>query len=186
MENKKRGLIVAIAEGSRIIGDGEKILWDILDDRLFFKNTTIGNVVISGRKSYETLPDKYRPLSKRTNIVVTRDPTWRTKTPKEDKVIIAMSLWEAMERAERSEGEKIFNIGGGEIYRLGLNSIVYDEIHITTVKGVFAGATTFPLLPFSLEANYQLVDTIEIKKEEGRNSHDAVIRSYKRNSALFA
>jgi dihydrofolate reductase len=178
---KKRCLIVAFGKDNRVIGDEQKLpAWNLRDDMNFFKETTKGHIVIMGRKNYESIPEKFKPLPGRTNIVVTKDHSWRTKTPKEDVVKVTLSLWEALEKAEHLPGEKIFNIGGGEIYRLGLNSIVFDEVHITQVEGWFEGSVTFPKLNFSLCDNYKCTFEKSFEKEEGRNSHPFSIRSYER------
>lgn len=178
---KKRCLIVAIGKDNRVIGDGSELpKWNLTDDKKFFKETTTGHVVIMGRKSYNSLPERWKPLPNRTNIILTKNHTPRTGPPKNDGLNIALSFWEAMEKAERNLGEKIFIIGGGEIYRLALNSIVFDEIHITSVEGWFEGSVTFPKLNFSLCDNYKCTFQKEFEKVEGRNSHPFSIHSYER------
>ena len=64
-------LIVAIAKNNAI-GKDNNLLWHLPADMKFFKETTTGHCIITGRKNYESIPSKYRPLKDRTNIVVTR------------------------------------------------------------------------------------------------------------------
>ena len=64
-------LIVAVAE-NRVIGKDNDLIWDLPKDMRFFKEKTTGHHVIMGRKNFESIPEKYRPLPNRTNIIVTR------------------------------------------------------------------------------------------------------------------
>src|SRR3990172_8982338 len=65
-------IIVAVSENN-VIGKGDKLPWHMPADMKFFRDTTMNHVVIMGRKNYDSIPLKYRPLEGRTNIVVTRN-----------------------------------------------------------------------------------------------------------------
>src|SRR6186713_1159205 len=67
----KISLVAAVAENG-VIGKDNDLPWRLPDDMKFFMETTKGHYVILGRKNYESLPPKYKPLPNRTNIVVTR------------------------------------------------------------------------------------------------------------------
>ena len=64
-------LIVAVAENN-VIGKDNDLIWHLPKDMKFFKETTLNHYIISGRKNYESIPAKFRPLKDRTNVVVTR------------------------------------------------------------------------------------------------------------------
>lgn len=176
-----------MASNTRIIGNGSGMpKWRLRSDLNFFKKITSGQSVITGRKGYMALPDSYRPLPDRKNIILTRDPSWLPENPDDDNIIVVHSIWEALEEAEKGPGDKIFCIGGGDIYNLFLEKVVLDEIYITMVLGDFEGSIKFPMLPFSLKSNYREQPSIEIKKEDGRNSHDAIIQTYLKNDQKFS
>lgn len=183
MIHKPRSLIVAYGKDTYAIGTGTEMPnWDLRDDRIFFKNTTMGDDVIMGRKNYESLPNGYRPLPGRRNIIITKDPSWRPKE-QSDNIIIVGSLWEALLEAEKGSGKKIHIIGGGEIYRLAIQSIVFDEVHLTCVNGWFDEPVTFPKLTFLTLDNYECTFKKDFEKVEGRNSHPFSIHSYARKVA---
>jgi dihydrofolate reductase len=67
-------IIVALSK-NRVIGKDNQLLWHLADDMAFFKKMTTGKVVLMGRKTYESLPAKFRPLPNRINIVLsTQEP----------------------------------------------------------------------------------------------------------------
>lgn len=178
---KKICLIVAVSIGDYVIGHNNDLpKWDIRDDRIFFKKKTEGNAVILGRKNYQSLPDNYRPLPNRTNIIMTNSPIWLPDEVENDSVVVVNSLWQALEEAEKAPGEKIFIIGGGEIYKVALEKLVIDEIYITYVDGDFEGDVFFPVTSLPLVDCYKLVNDKSFEAIKDRNSHPFRIVSYER------
>jgi dihydrofolate reductase len=103
-----------------VIGADNAIPWRLAEDVAHFKATTLGCPVVMGRKTWESLPPRFRPLAGRRNIVVTRDPRWVA-----DGAERAGSIAEALEFAATSLPEQAapsctWVIGGGEIYRAAL------------------------------------------------------------------
>ncbi len=90
-----------------------------------------------GRKNWESIPSKYRPLPKRKNIVVTRNNNFRDKG-----AIVVNSIKKAIEESRVTEDEEIFIIGGGEIYKLGFDYV--DKLYITEIYANIDGNTYFP------------------------------------------
>src|ERR1041385_4015218 len=91
-------IIVAVSENN-VIGKNNQLPWHLPTDMKFFKDKTMGHCVIMGRKNYDSIPDRFRPLSGRTNIVVTRQKEFKAKD-----VIIVHSIDEAIQAAkERNE-----------------------------------------------------------------------------------
>ncbi|GAB1260714.1 type 3 dihydrofolate reductase [Aurantivibrio plasticivorans] len=133
----KIALIVAMAD-QRVIGGGNKLLWQLPEDLKFFKRTTLGKPVIMGRKTYESIG---RPLPERTNIVVTRQSDWDA-----DGVTVVHSVDDALSLASDLpliEGrEEVMVIGGAQIYKEALPLV--QRMYLTRVDAQFDGDAFFP------------------------------------------
>lgn len=103
------GLIWAAAEG--VIGRAGGMPWHVPEDLAHFKEVTLGAPVVMGRKTWDSLPARFRPLPGRRNIVVTRDPSWAA-----DGADRASSIDAALELAAESDPDWIWVIGGGELF----------------------------------------------------------------------
>ena len=137
-------------DDARIIGRDGALPWHLPEDLAHFKSLTMGGVVVMGRKTWDSLPAKFKPLPGRINIVVTRNPA-TVSVP--EGVHLVTSLDAALELGRGlAEAEKgIWIIGGAEIYRLSLPLV--DEVHLTHVHGIHEGDAAFP--PF--ESDFELV-----------------------------
>lgn len=124
-------IIVAAAENNAI-GKDNQLLWHLPDDMKFFKQTTSGFTVIMGRKTFESFG---KPLRNRRNIVITRQADYHAKGTE-----TVHSLEAALERC--SEEDRVFIIGGAEIYRQALP--LTDELYLTRVHAAPEGDTYFP------------------------------------------
>ena len=87
--------IAAVAENG-VIGKDNDLVWNLRDDMKFFMNTTKGHVVITGRRNYESIPEKYRPLRGRINVVVTRNPDYEAPG-----AVVVHNLTEAIQVAQQ-------------------------------------------------------------------------------------
>ncbi len=135
-------LVVAIAENG-VIGGENKLLWHLPADLKYFKQLTTGNIVIMGRKTYESIG---KPLPNRTSIVITRELTLKI-----EGCLVVNSIENAMDEAKKlnqnnfEKGlplQKIFVIGGAQIYNLAMP--LANKLYITEVKAKFEGDTFFP------------------------------------------
>ena len=129
-------LIVAKSKNN-IIGGGGKIPWYIPEDLQRFKKLTTNNIVIMGRKTFESLPKESKPLPNRLNIIISRNKNYKV-----DNCLVVNSLSQALRKA--GSDKKVFVIGGGEIYKEALKYA--DNIYVTEVDGEFKGDTYFPTL----------------------------------------
>lgn len=129
--------MIAAMGSNRVIGKDNDIPWHLPDDFKFFKETTKGHHVIMGRKNWESLPPAFQPLPSRPNIVITRQSSYSA-----DGAQVVASLQEALELSKESGEHEVFIIGGGEIYRMGLD--IADKIYLTEINSTFDGQVTFP------------------------------------------
>jgi dihydrofolate reductase len=125
---------IAAVGSNGVIGAGQDIPWRIPEDWRRFQSLTTGQVLIMGRRTYDSIG---RPLPRRTTIVVTRDPDWQR-----DGVLVATSVREALERAEELAPDTVFVAGGGEIYRAAWDRL--DRLEVTEVDQSPQGDVTFP------------------------------------------
>lgn len=143
--SRKIFVIVAMDEG-RVIGAQGKIPWHLPEDLKRFSSLTRGHAVLMGRKTYFSLPLKFRPLPERVNIVVTRDPT---ALASEKGILISDSPDKAVRDFRRGalapDSEILWIIGGSEIYDATRG--FWDEIYVTEVPGKHSGDARFPELP---------------------------------------
>ena len=135
----KFSLIVCV-DNNNVIGKGNELIYHIKDDLLNFKRMTSDNVVIMGRKTYESLPK--RPLPNRVNIIITRDVDYKVDN---ENVIVAHSVDEVISICdERFSDKECFVIGGGQIYSEFLNLGLINKMCITRVFEYSDGDTYFP------------------------------------------
>jgi dihydrofolate reductase len=125
-----------------VIGADNAIPWRLPEDTAHFKAATLGHPVVMGRKTWISLPPRFRPLVGRRNIVVTRDPEWATEGAER-----AASIAEALELAASSSPRQTaptgtaWVIGGGEIYRAALEHatmLSVTEVDATVDGDVYA------------------------------------------------
>ncbi len=140
--------IIAAIGKNRELGKDNKLLWHIGQDFKRFKDLTSGHVVIMGRKTYESLPEKFRPLPNRINIIITRNKNVveqfiapeingamnRTTT------IFSHSVENAINKAKEFDKE-IFIIGGASIYQQGIKFA--NKLYLTLVDKEYPEADAF-------------------------------------------
>ena len=137
------GLIWAQTKAG-VIGKDGSMPWHLPEDLKHFSKLTTGHPVIMGRKTWESFPDKYRPLPGRTNIVVTRNQDWGS-TPEAEGAVVVSSLDAALLESQFAPGgQKVWIIGGGEIFAqsMGIANIAV----ITIIDADLDGDTFAPEL----------------------------------------
>jgi dihydrofolate reductase len=135
-------IIVAVSNNN-VIGKNNNLIWHLPNDMKFFKESTKGHHVIMGRKNFESIPHKYRPLPNRTNIIITRKNNYIA-----EGCFIVNSMKEALKIAKQNKENEAFIIGGGEIYNLSLKLDIIDKIYLTQIDAEFDGDTFFPEIDF--------------------------------------
>lgn len=130
--------LIANVDQNWAIGKNNQLLVRIPADMKFFRETTTGKVVVMGRKTLESFPNG-QPLKNRTNIVLTRDKSYRVKD-----AVIVYSLEELNGELKKYPSEDIYIIGGESIYRQLVDAC--DVAHITKVDYAYSADAYFPNL----------------------------------------
>ena len=157
IHNTKVSLIVAVDE-NRGIGKNGKMPWHIPADLKRFKELTTGNIVIMGRKTFSSIG---KPLSNRTNIVITRDKKYKVNgalvaSSLEEAIRVASSKYQVLSMKKNKKNipihdtkyklhtteNEVFIIGGGQIFQEAIN--IADKLYLTLVEGKFDVDTYFP------------------------------------------
>ncbi len=150
-----RAIMAAVADNG-VIGKDNDLAWHLPADLRHFKKTTSGHYIVMGRRTFESLG---KPLPNRTNIVVTRNPDYR-----QEGAVVVHSVEAALELAERDGQEKVFILGGGEIYRQAM--ALADYMYITEVHETFQGDTFFPEIDHSVWQEIRREDFPSDEKNE--------------------
>lgn len=131
-------IIIAAVARNRAIGKNNQLLWNIPEDMAHFKALTQGHAVLMGRKTWESLPERFRPLPGRRNIVITRQSDYAAPG-----AILASSIEQGIAAAQNAE--KLFIIGGADIYAQAM--ALADRLEITEVDLEPDGDAWFPEIP---------------------------------------
>ncbi len=163
-----------VAKGSNdVIGKDNDLIWHLPADMRFFTQTTKGHVVIMGRRNWDSIPLKYRPLSERINAVVSRNKSF--SHPDCDAFT---TIEDAIDHYQKTESEKdIFIIGGGQIYNYVIENNLVDEMLITFIHEAFEGDTWFPKFD---ESDWQKEMIMDFKKDE-KNPYDFTVYRFTKN-----
>tara|TARA_B100000965_G_C19540554_1_gene735348 strand:+ start:166 stop:675 length:510 start_codon:yes stop_codon:yes gene_type:complete len=161
-------IIVAISK-NQVIGKNNQLIWHLPKDMKFFMDTTMDTVVIMGRKNYESIPKKYRPLNNRKNVIITRNKSYNA-----EGCTVVNSIDESLKVLNNIENKEVFVIGGGEIYKKFLEKGLIDRMYITHIDEYFDGDTFFPDVNYE---SWKSSDILYHSKDEV-NPHDFKITVY--------
>ena len=127
-------LIAAVARNG-VIGHNNQMLWRLPEDQRFLREQTRGCPVIMGRKTWDSLPDRFRPLPDRHNIVVTRHADWSAAG-----ATVVHGLAEAI--AAAGSAPRTWVLGGADLYAAALP--LADRLVLTEIDADYVGETRFP------------------------------------------
>ena len=164
----KTALIVAM-DNERGIGKNNDLMWHLPADMKFFKETTSGHIVVTGRKNYDSIPERFRPLPNRENAVLTRNSDYEALG-----ALVFASLDECLKYYENETERTVFIIGGGQIYKEAMDSGVVDELFITHVNHVYGADTFFPVFD---ETEWKAEIVFEQEKDE-KHAVSFVVKKY--------
>lgn len=135
-------IIIAALSENNVIGKDNKLPWHIPEDLKRFKKLTSGSPVIMGRKTFESILDFLKkPLPDRVNIIITRNKNYEYKGINNHDVKLVSSIKDAIKEAEKYS-EKVFVIGGAQIYKLAMPFAT--DMELTLVHKEVEGDTFFP------------------------------------------
>ncbi|MEY3399064.1 MAG: hypothetical protein RL220_1658 [Bacteroidota bacterium] len=164
--------IIAAMGSNREIGANNDLLWHLPADMDFFKRTTLDHHVIMGRRNYDSIPERFRPLPHRTNVIITRDPELQAP-----ECYVCTTLEEALAICGENGETEAFVIGGGQIYDLSLRLGLVDRMYLTHVQGSFPDADTF--FP-QFDVNEWDVTELFAQDVNPANAFPFVVRQYDR------
>lgn len=156
--------MIAAAAENNALGKDNDLVWHLPDDFKRFKKLTTGHHIIMGRKTFESFP---KPLPNRTHVVITRQEDYNPKG-----AIVVHSIKDALDIAKNDENA--FIIGGGEIYKLGIDHATHIEL--TRVHGEFEADAFFPEID---EAKWQLLKD-EFHPKDERHDYAFTYLTYAR------
>ncbi len=159
MNRPTLALIAAVARNGAIGKDNE-LLWRESEDQKHFRRVTMGCPVVMGRKTWDSLPERFRPLPGRRNVVITRQTAWLPAGAE-----AAPSLGAAL--ALLADATKVFVIGGAQIYALALPLV--DELVLTEIDADLPGTAFLP--PFDRAA-------FDVTARDARVGNDGVPYSF--------
>ena len=128
---------VVAMDRNRLIGDGDALPWRLPDEMRRFREITMGHPVLMGRKTYESIPTKFRPLEGRENIILTTQAGYEAPGCR-----VVHSLQEAVDAVD--PGEELMVIGGAHVFA-ALMPIV-DRLYLTEIDGEYSGDVYFPAI----------------------------------------
>jgi dihydrofolate reductase len=128
---------IAALSKNKVIGKDNDLPWRLPDDMKFFMQTTKGHHVVMGRRNYDSLHEKYKPLPERTNIIITRQKDFLAPG-----CIVLDAVEPALEIAKKNCEQECFIIGGAEIYKLAMPHTT--RLYMTEIDAVIEGDTWFP------------------------------------------
>ena len=135
MTNRPRIAYVVAVDENWLIGRDNDLPWRLPDDMRWFRQQTMGKPCIMGRKTYDSLPARFRPLPGQRNIVVTRNPAYEAPG-----AVVVHSVADALHAA--GDVEEVIIVGGGELFAELLPRV--DRLYLTQVHGAAEGDVYFP------------------------------------------
>ncbi len=158
--------IIAAIDNKRGIGKDNTIPWHLSGDFKHFARVTSHtedeakqNAVVMGSKTWESLPESYKPLPGRLNVVLDR----REEYPVPEGVLAFNSFDDALNSLEkRTDVERVFIIGGGQVYAEAITREECNELILTEIQKTFSCDTFFPKIP----EVYKEVERSEYHKEK--------------------
>lgn len=165
---------IVATDQNHLIGLNNRIPWYLSADLKFFKRTTLGHHILMGRKSFLSIG---RPLPKRTNVVITRDPFFAATG-----CLVVHSIEEGLALAQDNGEEEVFIIGGGQIYAQSRE--YWDRLYLTEVQAEVPvkeeqEAVYFPDLDWE---QWKLLSE-EAHEADEKNDHPFVFKKYQRRKS---
>ena len=164
--------IIVAMDRANGIGKNNDLMWHLPSDMRFFKETTLNQIVVMGRKNYDSIPEKFRPLPNRENAILTRQANFTAENCLVFNSMREMILHYKVDRTSRI----VYIIGGGQIYKEALDLDIVDEMLVTHVNHNFDADTFFP----DIDLNRWKSEIVLEKEIDDKNEYSFVIKKYER------
>lgn len=161
----KLKLIAAVGKNNELGKNNSLPLWNLKTDFKRLKELTMGHTIVMGKNTFYSLPEKFRPMPGRRNVILSKD-----KNLEIQYVQIFHSIPKLMEGLK--DEKEIWIFGGANIYQQFIDLV--DELHITHVDGDFDADVFFPKINPEI---WKIVSEKKVPKDE-KNSHDSVYTIY--------
>lgn len=161
-------LVAAVAENNAL-GKDNAMIWHLPNDFKHFKSLTSGHFILMGRKTFESFA---KPLPNRTHLIISRNKNYQVP----ENCFVFATIEEAIQFAENQKQEKLFVIGGGEIYKQTID--LATELSITEVHESFEADTYFPEIDKNI---WKAVEFVHHEMDE-KHKQDFDIITYKRKN----
>ena len=174
-------IIVSVDSEGGIGNDDGTIPWHIPEDLRMFREKTTNNVVVMGRKTWDAIPVKFRPLPKRTNVVLTRNHSW-----KYDGVIVHHSFDELYDWMKTQGAQKdIYIIGGKALIEWAIQKDIVDILCLTVLPVSYTCSICLNFTPYSISCSPKWVaNTTDVRSFHARiaNTSCAEYIEYRRST----
>ncbi|HSA30621.1 MAG TPA: dihydrofolate reductase [Candidatus Omnitrophota bacterium] len=162
--------IIAAMDSRQGIGKGGLLPWRLSADMAHFKSVTTSsksgqrNAVIMGRKTWESIPERFRPLPERLNIVLTHN----TRYALPEGVLRGSSLQEVLSRvSQMADVDQVFVIGGAQVYKDAIMLAQCRILYLTVIHGLFECDAFFPEIP----SDFKIISSEDPQSEQGTIFH---------------
>lgn len=156
---------------ARGIGKDNDLPWHLPADMKFFRETTTGHIVVMGRKNYESIPEKFRPLPNRENAVLSRSEDFKAEGCR-----VFHSLEACLDHYRNETARTVYIIGGAQIFRQVLEGGHVTEMYITHIDHTYDADTFFP--EFN-EAGWH-IETVLTHPADEKNAVPFTVKRYTR------
>lgn len=163
--------MIAAASENNTIGRDNNLVWKLPADMAYFRDKTMGHHVLMGRKNFESIPVRFKPLPGRTNIVVSRGEGQGNSA----QLHFVKSIAEGIEIARKAGETELFIIGGAMIYDQCMD--LADRIYLTRVHADFEGDAFFPVIGQDWVEHSGL-----FRKADDRNAWDMTFHEYRKRN----
>lgn len=164
-------IIIVAKDAENGIGKGNNLPWNLPADMKFFKETTSNHIVLMGRKNYDSIPERFRPLPNRLNIILTRDTSFQAPNCLVLHSIPDVITWK---NNQKDDNRTLFVIGGGEIFNQFLSADLVDEMFITHIETTVQADVFFPSFD---ESKWNKSSVVKHEKED-KNPYSFTIYHY--------
>jgi dihydrofolate reductase len=171
LEIMRISMIAAVAQNG-VIGRDNDLVWRLRDDMQFFSETTRGHHVLMGRRNFESIPERFRPLADRPNGIISRNAGYTAPGAE-----VFTDLHSALDWARQAGETECFIIGGAQIYTLALALALPSRMYLTHVHATPEGDAFFPDFP----AERWTRTVLHQQPRDARNEHPFDIYQYDLN-----